>query len=143
MAGRPLRVAAAACSIVVLLGVLLFTIDQLHGASKDARARLGADVPAYWPGSAEAQRAATASTVADPDQAPPQSRFEHIVTEANDILLAPFDGVVPATADVWTRELVPAFLALLLYGVGLNALANLLARRPRQPQAYAPPPHWQ
>lgn len=124
----------------MLLGVLLFTIDQLHGVSKDAQARLAADAPAYWPGTAEADRAALA---ADSEQGPPPGRFERAVTDANDVLLTPFDGVVPPTADAWTRKLVPAFLGLLLYGVGLSALANALARRPRRAEPFAPPPHWQ
>lgn len=131
-----------ATSIVVLLGVLFFTIDQLHGVSEDAQARLGADVPAAWPGTAEAERAA-ALTAATDGTAPPPGRLERVVADANDVLLMPFHGVVPPTADVWTRELVPAFLALLLYGVGLSALAKLLARRPRRPEQFAPPPHWQ
>lgn len=143
MAGRPLRAAALAASITVLLGVLLFTIDQLHGVSRDAQARLDAGVPAYWPGSAEAKRAEQAAVHAEGGQGPPPSRFEQIVTEANAVLRAPFAGVVPPSADVWTRELVPALLSLLLYGVGLTALANLLARRPRRTEAYAPPPRWQ
>lgn len=143
MAGRPLRAVALATSIVVLLGVLLFTIDQLHGVSQDAQARLDADVPAYWPGSSEARQAASAAIYAEPEQGPPPSRFEQAVTEANDVLRAPFLGIVPPSADAWTRELVPAFLALLLYGVGLTSLSGLLSRRPKRQEHFAPPPHWQ
>lgn len=127
----------------MLLGVLLFTIDQLHGVSQQAQARLDDDVPAYWPGSAEARRAASAEIYAESENGPPPSRFEMLVTDANEVLRGPFENVVPPTADVWTRELVPAFLAILLWGVGLTTLSNIIGRvRQRQPQ-YAPPPNWQ
>lgn len=109
-----------ASSILVLLGVLLFALDQMHGVTNETRARVDEAV-GYVP--------ATATTPAAAEQ---PNRFERIVADANEILRGPFEGAVPESADVWTRELVPAFLALLVWGVGLSAVANAVSRPRRQ-----------
>jgi hypothetical protein len=54
-----------------------------------------------------------------------------LLDDANDVLLAPFSGLV-GTRDPWLRRLVPTGLGLLVYGLGLTMLANFLPRpRPR------------
>lgn len=109
-----------ACSTLVLLGVLLFALDTMHGVTDETRARMD-DAVGYVP---------TAATT--PAAEKPPNRFERIVTDANEILRGPFQGAVPESADAWTRELVPAFLALLVWGVGLSAIANAVSRPRRQ-----------
>ncbi|MGK2939857.1 MAG: hypothetical protein ACSLFR_18965 [Solirubrobacteraceae bacterium] len=109
-----------ASSILVLLGVLLFALDTMHGVTNETRARMD-DAIAYVP--------TAAGTPAAED---PPSRFETIVTDANEILRGPFQSAVPESADAWTRELVPAFLALLVWGVGLSAVAKAVSRPRRQ-----------
>ncbi len=106
----------------MLLGVLLFALDQMHGVSNDAQARVS-------------QSVSYSAATAPPAEEPP-TRFERVVTDANEILRAPFEGAVPRSADAWTRELVPAFLALLVWGVGLSAVANAVSRRPVRRQRY-------
>lgn len=103
----------------MLLGVLLFALDQMHGVTGDVQARVSESVGAAAPAAQE-----------------PPTRFETLVADANKILRAPFEGVVPRSADPWTRELVPAFLALLVWGVGLSAVAGAVSRRPVQRQRY-------
>jgi hypothetical protein len=119
-----------ASSIVVVLGVLLFAVDRLEEASVDARSSLQG-APATWPGSTETGRSDTPGA-AVPDE---PSRVEQLIADANDVLRAPFVGLVPPTAGVWIRELVPALLALLLWGVGLSKVGALLSRAAR-PQRY-------
>lgn len=101
----------------MLLGVLIFALDTMHGITDEAAARVNDSV---------GYTAATAPPVAE---AP--NRFEIVVAEANGILRAPFEGVVPPDANAWTRELVPALLALLVWGVGLSWVAGAVSR-PRQ-----------
>ena len=42
-------------------------------------------------------------------------------------MLSPFDDLVDSD-DAWVTRLVPTFLALLAYGLGLTLLANFLPR---------------
>lgn len=107
-----------ASSVLVLLGVLLFALDEMHGVTAEQTARAT--------GQASFVSAGPAQRPAEP------SRFERIVTESNEILRAPFVGAVPPEADEWTRELVPALLALLVWGVGLAWVAGAVSRPRRQ-----------
>lgn len=123
----------------MLLGVLLFAIDRLSDVGTDAATRLEQNNAAT--------AAATGGGLAEPARQDTQvGLLEHWIDEGNRVLRRPFEGVVPADADAWTRELVPAFLALLLYGVGLSKLAASLngrARRARARRHLGPPPTWQ
>lgn len=123
----------------MLLGVLLFAIDRLSDVGTDAATRLERNNAAT--------AAATGAGLIEPARQDTQvGVFEHWVDEGNRVLRRPFEGLVPSDADAWTRELVPAFLALLLYGVGLSKVATSLngrARRARARRHLGPPPTWQ
>lgn len=50
------------------------------------------------------------------------------VDDANDVLLAPFSGLVSSKSDPWVQRIVPTVLGLLLYGLGLMMLANFFPK---------------
>lgn len=54
--------------------------------------------------------------------------FREAVEDANDVLLAPFSGLMSSADTRWATHGVPALLALLLYGLGLGTLANMLPK---------------
>jgi hypothetical protein len=113
MAGL-LRLASTVATILVALGFVLFAVDATHDGSADTVARI-AD-----PGADEQVRERASGG------------FRELVDDANDILLAPFDGVVAGSGSQWARHGVSALLGFLAYGLALRLLANALprARRP-------------
>ncbi|MBJ7331731.1 MAG: hypothetical protein JHC95_17685 [Solirubrobacteraceae bacterium] len=111
-----------ASSVLVLLGVLFFVIDQMYAASGEARAAID-------DGSASSVVSGAAST---PEAAEEPGTIERYVEKANDVLRKPFAGIVPPDADPWSRQLIPAVLALLVYGVGLGSLANAISPKRRR-----------
>ena len=56
------------------------------------------------------------------------SDFREYIDDANDVLLAPFEGIVGSADNAWVETGVPTLLALLAYGVGLTLLANSLPK---------------
>ena len=87
----------------------------------------------------EAERGSAAQVESiDPSAAAERKRegrsgpVREVIDDANDVLLAPFDGVTESR-NAWVRHLIPAALGLLLYGLGLMLLANYLPK-PRRPE---------
>jgi hypothetical protein len=116
MAGL-LRIVAALSCAVVLIGFLAFVNDEASaGSSRQVQqVQQAMDDPAPAAG-AERQR----------EKKHGQAR--ELIDDANDVLLAPFSGVV-GSSDVWVKRIVPSVLAFLAYGLGLTLLANFLPRR--------------
>lgn len=109
MAGL-LRLASTAATIVVALGFVLFAVDATREGSSETVARI-AD-----PGFDEQARERESSGPRE------------LVDDANDVLLAPFEGVVAGSNSEWVRHGVSALLAFLAYGLALRLLANSLPR---------------
>ena len=110
------RIVAAIASLVVLLGFTTFATEEMGRGSDSQQAKLTEAVggPAPTPRlerEREREHGAARETVDD----------------ANDVLLAPFTGVV-ASKNLWVQHGVPAVLGLLAYGLGLSLLANWLPK---------------
>ena len=104
-----------ACAIV-LFGFLTFAGDEAARGSDQQVARIGQALGDPAPTQrTERQR--------EKEHGAPRE----LLDDANDILLAPFSGVVDSK-DAWVRRVVPTALALLAYGLGLTLLANFLPR---------------
>ena len=57
------------------------------------------------------------------------SRAREAIDDADDVLVAPFAGLVDGSASSWVRRGVPTLLALLVYGFGLSFLARFARGR--------------
>jgi hypothetical protein len=117
---RALRLAAIACSLLVILGWGWFAADQASNASEQTQAEIAG------------QQAKTAASP-DPDQERERekvnSKAHEWVDDANDVLLKPFAAIADGSSSKWVRRTVPALLALLVYGFGLGVLARVAAGR--------------
>ncbi|HEU4975376.1 MAG TPA: hypothetical protein VFT50_09830 [Baekduia sp.] len=120
MLERLMRWAAIACTLFVAAGWLLFAIDRTGQASKATAAEIAGD---------------RVTTTVDPDPADERLREQvhsdarEAVDDVNDVLLRPFAAVAEGSSSEWVRRSIPALLALLVYGIGLSALARYLATR--------------
>ncbi len=122
-----IRICAATAAAVVLLSFALFVIDESSSGSKtqvdtvvagstvagESEGKLGEPAPAPAVERVREQR---------------HSSFREYIDDGNDIVVAPFTGLV-ASAAVWPQRLVTTALALLLFGFGGLLLANMLPRR--------------
>jgi hypothetical protein len=112
-----LRVVAVGASALVLIGFMAFAYDQANRGSKEQVQKLGQEL---------SEPAPAASTERERER--DHSKPRELVDDANDILLAPFSGLV-SSHDIWVQRLTSGFLALLAYGLGLTLLANFLPGR--------------
>ena len=121
--GSIIRLAAVLASIVVLLGFAYFAVDEMDRGSKAQQTALGEVT-----GTPASPEVAVALT---PDEETGRERrngsARELVDDANDVLLAPFAGLLDSDS-AWVNRGVPALLALLLYGAGLGLLANMLPK---------------
>ena len=125
--GSVIRLAAILTAILVLLGFAFFAVDEMDRGSKTQQSALGES--AGTPAAPEI--VAVAPT---PDEEAIRERqnsgARELIDDANDVLLAPFAGLIDSES-AWVNHGVPALLALLLYGVGLGLLANMLPKERR------------
>jgi hypothetical protein len=120
MLARPIRIAAITASVFVVLGWSLFAIDQIRGASTASVAGIAGD-PTTFPDPSPRQEAAREKV---------HGTVREFIDDVNDILLAPFAGLVDSSNSEWVRRTIPALLALLVYGFGGGFLARFAAGRP-------------
>jgi hypothetical protein len=121
--GSVIRLLAIVTSGIVLLGFVLFAVDQIDQGSRTQQHALDDAL-----GGSDVSRDTVAPT---PEEEKARER-EHgsvreLVDDANDVLLAPFADLVDSD-NPWVAHGVPALLGLLLYGVGLGLLANMLPK---------------
>jgi hypothetical protein len=125
--GSLVRLCAVTASTLVALSLVLFAIDQSSNSS-DNQVRMAV-------GQAQVQ---SQSDIDRPNPDPAAERIRErqhgdtreYIDDANDVLVAPFTGIMHSNS-VWAQRLVPAALGLLLYGLGGLLLANWLpASRP-------------
>jgi hypothetical protein len=126
---RPLlRLAAIAAATFVGLSFVLFAVDQ----SKQGTAKQVDTL------NSEDQMANRSQVVSDAaiDMPAPDRRTERVrearhtglrevIDDGNDVLIAPFTGIVQSN-NIWVERLVPAVIGLLLYGLGGMMLANFI-----------------
>jgi hypothetical protein len=113
---RVLRAISCAACVLVIIGFVAFAYDQI------------------WVVSDQAQKQIANTALADPSPAAERARErEHttareLIDDANDVLLKPFAGIA-TTTEPWLSRLIPALLALLVYGFGLGYLASFARGR--------------
>jgi hypothetical protein len=127
--GSLLRLAAIAAAGFVALSFLLFAVDQSkQGSATQVNALEGSG--------------AQVTSDAAIDEPSPPSRIERVreerhtgireaIDDVDDVLVAPFTGLIESS-NVWVERMVPATLALLLYGLGGMLLANMLPKPRRR-----------
>ena len=119
--GSAIRYLAVAISVVVALAFLLFAVDELRNGS-EAQQRAVAQEGGASPAVVTPVSPAPAEELSRERQ---HGSVREAIDDANDVLLAPFKGLVDSQ-DSWVTHGVPALLALLVYGLGLGVLANSL-----------------
>lgn len=107
--------AIAAC-VVVAFGFVGFAADEMRYGSETQQAKLANDLN-------DPDRGATTERKAEREH----SQVRELVDDANDILLAPFNGVVDSN-NLWVTRGVPTILALLTYGLLVLLIANSLPK---------------
>jgi hypothetical protein len=110
-----LRTAALVAGAVVALSFGLFALDETREASQRSVERLEG---------LRATRSADPTPTEERARERAHSAPRELIDDANDMLVAPFAGVVGADAGKWTRRGVPALIALVVYGFGLSFLAR-------------------
>jgi hypothetical protein len=123
------RLAAVVAALLVAASFGLFAIERMAEGSAGQREALDGsgeavateapnDVPAPAP-AVERQREAA------------HSAPRELIDDANDVLVAPFAGILD-TDSAWAGRIVPALLGVLLYGLGGTLLANALPQPKRR-----------
>jgi hypothetical protein len=123
------RFAAVVAASVVGLSFLVFAVDQsqegsatqveaLDGGGQQVISDAAVDTPAPEP---RVERAREAS----------HSGIREIIDDGNDVVVAPFTGVIESS-NLWVQRMVPAALALLLFGLGGMLLANFVPKPRRR-----------
>ncbi len=116
----PLRILAVVLSGLVLLGWLLFAINETGEASRQTSAEVAGRQAASRPDpSPDQERAREAS----------HGSIREYVDDANDVLLSPFADVGAGSESQWIRRTLPAVLAVVVYGLGLGFLARFAQGR--------------
>jgi hypothetical protein len=113
-----LRIAAAIACLFVVLGFCMFANEQATAGSKGQVAKVNNAMNQPAPSSSDEQARQRA-----------HGQAHEVIDDANDILLAPFAGLVSPGDDPWVQRIIPGLLALLTYGVGLMMLANFLPKQ--------------
>jgi hypothetical protein len=122
--GTILRFVAIVTSVLVLLGLAAFTVDELDRGSKTQQNALADEL-----GTPDA-------TIGKPSPTPEveaarerqHGELREAIDDANDVLLAPFSDLIDSD-NAWVNHGVPSLLALLVYGLGLGTLARTLPKR--------------
>lgn len=112
-----IRIAAVVTSGIVILSFAMFANEQLSAGSKE-------QVAIVQQSSAQPAPSSTDEQIRERNH----GSVHESIDDADDVLLAPFAGLVSKDDDVWAQRLVPGVLALLVYGVGLMLLANFLPK---------------
>ena len=120
--------AAITTALFVGLSFLLFAVDQSEeGSSEQVQAVDGAG---------ERESRTNVDTPA-PDRRVEDLRearhtgVREFIDDGNDLLVAPFTGIV-GSDNLWVERIVPTALALLLFGFGGMLLANFLPKPHRR-----------
>lgn len=127
--GSLVRLTAVAAASLVGLSFFLFAVDQsaessttqveaVDGSDREASRDAAVDVPAPEP-RVERMREARHGGVRE------------AIDDANDLLVAPFTGLLDSRS-VWVERTVTGGLALLLYGLGGMLLANFIPKPRRR-----------
>ena len=123
MIARIVTWASTIAAVVLVASFGLFALDQARHGSDQQVAKLA--------GGLEPTNAATNVNQADPTPRNERARekkhgdLREGIDDVNDVLVAPFAGIVDSNS-IWTQRGVPSLIAFLLFGVGLRILAAYL-----------------
>jgi hypothetical protein len=106
---RLLTYMSIACCALVIVSFGLFARDQMAGASEHQQTELAAGLPATAAGGSSSSHA--------------HRQPRRFIDGAASALEAPFKSIV-STHSEWVEHLVPAVIALLVYGLGLGYFAR-------------------
>jgi hypothetical protein len=123
--GSVIRWIAILTSVIVALGFLAFAVDEMDRGSKNQQNALARGLSDLEPN----------ASINSPNPTPAEEKarekahgpVREAIDDANDVLLAPFAGLVDSD-NAWVEHGVPTLLALLVYGLGLGMLANMLPK---------------
>jgi hypothetical protein len=115
-----LRSLAILASAIVALSFGLFAIDETRAASDQTAAQLAGR---------DAARSADPSPAEERAREQAHTSVRELIDDGNDLLTAPFAGIVSDSASRWTRRGVPTIFALLVFGFGLGYLARFTQGR--------------
>jgi hypothetical protein len=123
--GSVIRWIAILTSVIVALGFLAFAVDEMDRGSKNQQNALARGLSDLEPD----------ASINSPNPTPAEEKarekahgpVREAIDDANDVLLAPFAGLVDSD-NAWVEHGVPTLLALLVYGLGLGMLANMLPK---------------
>jgi hypothetical protein len=110
-----LRTVSVVAGAIVLLSFALFAIDETRDASERTTAAIAG---------LEATRTSDPSASQERARERAHSRVRETIDDADDVLVAPFAGLVDSSSSSWVRRGVPTLIALVLYGFGLSFLAR-------------------
>jgi len=124
--GPFVRICATTVALLIIASFTLFAIEQLTEGSENQT----------YAGKGESTRVRSTGPLDQPSPSAPVERMREkahssgreLIDDANDVLLAPFSGLV-TSRDPWAPRMVSGGLALLLFGLGGALLANVLPRR--------------
>ena len=115
-----LRTVSVVAGAIVLLSFALFAIDETRDASERTTAAIAG---------LEATRTSDPSADQERARERAHSRVRETIDDADDVLVAPFAGLVDSSSSSWVRRGVPTLIALVLYGFGLSFLARFARGR--------------
>jgi hypothetical protein len=126
-----LRLASFACSLVLIVSFGMFASDQARIGSKDTVAQVDAATS-----DAQVPAASKQPNVDQPNPSAGVERlrehkhgsFRELVDDGNDLLTAPFTGVVTGNS-IWAQRIVSGLIAFLVFGVGLGFVARYASTR--------------
>ena len=120
--GSLIRYTAIAISAVIMLGFVLFAVNEMDKGSQAQQQKLEEEL-GHAPNDL-----VNPSAQDEAFREAHQGKFHEAVDDVNDVLLAPFTGLVDSDS-AWVNHGVPALLGLLVYGFGLGMLANALPKQ--------------
>jgi len=115
-----LRSLALLASATIIASFGLFAIDETRAASDQSAAEVAGR---------DASRAAGPSPTQERAREQAHGDVRELIDDGNDLLVAPFSGLVGDSASRWTQRGVPALLALLVFGFGFGYLARFTQGR--------------
>jgi hypothetical protein len=120
--GSLIRLIAIAVSGIVVLGFVLFAVNEADRGSQTQQDKLEREL------GHEPNDLVSPNAHDEAFREAHQGEFHEVVDDVNDVLLRPFVDLVDSD-NAWVNHGIPALLALLIYGFGLGTLANMLPKQ--------------
>jgi hypothetical protein len=113
---RLIHTLAVMACVIVGIGFVTFAADELRHGSETQQAKLSKELNTPAPSAVEERK-----------REREHGTVREAIDDANDVLLAPFSGIVDS-GNNWVERGVPTLLALLAYGLVLLLIANSLPK---------------